>query len=127
MQHARLYLFRLADVPEVFAEISARAAGYVHLALVFVVADGAFPLVIVVDDNFAVESADLAIVGLGVEFGVLDVIVNKLDDVFESRKVVAHVGNFDVGYCAAGRNFLELAFKLEFVKCVDMLANMNMI
>ena len=62
MQNSRLDFLGLADVPEVFAEVTARAARYVHFALVLVVADGAFPFVVVVYDNFAVEAAYLTIV-----------------------------------------------------------------
>ena len=72
MQYTGLYFLRLADVPEIFAEISAGTAGYVHFTLVFIVADGAFPLIIVVDNNFAVEAAHVTIVRLSVKFGILD-------------------------------------------------------
>ena len=83
MQNARLNLLSLTHVPEIFAQISARAAGDVHLALVLVVADGALPLIVVVNYNFAVETAYMAVVGFGIEFCVLDIVVNKLNHVFQ--------------------------------------------
>ncbi len=96
MQYTGLYFLRLAHVPEIFAEISAGTAGYVHFTLVFIVADGAFPLIIVVDNNFAVEAAHVTIVRLSVKFGILDIVVNEFDNVLYRGKVMAHIGNFHV-------------------------------
>ncbi len=113
MQNSRLNFLGLAHVPEVFTKISASTAGNVHFALVLVVANGAFPFVVIVYYNFAVETANVAIVALGVEFGVLNVVVNKLHNIGKRGKVVAHIGNFNVRNCSARRNLLELAFELE--------------
>lgn len=114
MQYSCLDFLSLTHVPEVLAEVAAGTACYVHFALVLIVADGALPFVVVVYDNFAVEAANVAVIRFGVEFGVLDIVVDKAHDVLHRSKVLAHIGNFDVRDCTARRNFLELAFKLEF-------------
>ena len=67
MQHSRLNFFRFAHVPEVFSQISAGAAGHVHLGLVGVVTGGALPLKVLVDLDLPIEAAALAVVTLGVK------------------------------------------------------------
>ncbi len=59
--------------------------------------------------------------------GVLNIIVNKAYNVLHSGQVLAHIWNFNVRNCSARRNFLELAFKLEFGERVDILAYVNVI
>lgn len=127
MQNARLDLLGLAEVPEIFAEITARAARHVHLFVIFVVAVGTFPLIVVVDDDLPVVAADVAIIALGIEFGILDVVVNISDDFFHGFEVVLHIGDLDVGNAAARRDGLELAFEREFGKSVDILAHVHVI
>ena len=82
MKHAGLDLLGLADIPEVLAKVSTGAARDVHALLILVVTSGAFPFVVGVDDDFTVKSANVAVVALGVELGILDIVVNKADDVF---------------------------------------------
>ena len=62
VQNAGFDFFGFAHVPEVFAQVAAGTAGYVHQVMVFVAAVRAFPFQIVVDDNFAVEAAHMAVV-----------------------------------------------------------------
>ena len=69
----------------------------------------------------------MAIVRLGVEFGVLDIVVNKPYDVLHRGEVVAHIGYLYVRDCAARRYLLELAFKLELVEGVDVLAHVYVV
>ena len=90
-------------------------------------ADGALPFVVVVYDNFAVKPAHVAVVAFSVEFGVLDIIVNEFDYVLYRRKVMTHIGYFDVGNGAARRNLLELAFEHEFRECVNILAYVDVV
>ena len=95
--------------------------------MILVVAVGALPLVVVVDDDLAVVAADVAVVALGVEFGVLDIVVDELDDLLHRLQIVLHVRDFDVGDAPARRNGLELRFELEFGERVDMLAHVYMV
>ena len=127
MEYSRFNFLGFAHVPEILAKVAASTAGYVHLSLILVVADGAFPFVVVVYYNFSVEAANVAIVRFGVKFGVLDIIVYKTHNVFHSRKVLAHIGNFDIRYCSARRNLLELAFESEFCESVDMFTQVYVI
>ena len=62
MQYPGFDFFRLAYVPEIFSQISAGAAGHVHLGVVLVMALGAFPLVVIVDHDLPVIAADHAVV-----------------------------------------------------------------
>ena len=77
MQYPRLDLFGFDEIPKIFAQIPACAAGDVHLAMIFVMAVGALPLVVVIDDDLAVPTADMAIITLGIEFGILDIVIDK--------------------------------------------------
>ena len=95
--------------------------------MVFVTAVRAFPFQIVVDDNFAVKAAHMAVVALGVELCVLNVIVNKAHYIFQRFGIVAHVRNFHVADSAAAGNFLELAFKGKFAESVDIFAHVNVV
>ena len=92
-------------VPEVLAQIAAGPPRHVHLGVVLVVAHGALPLVVLVDDDLAVVAAHLAVVALGVELGILDVVVDEPHHVPQGLQVVAHVGDLHIGDAAAGGDF----------------------
>ena len=109
MQNSGLDLLGLAHVPEVLAQIAAGAAGNVHLGVVLVAAVGALPLVVIIDNDLPVVAADLTVVALGVELGVLDVVVDEADHVLHGLQIVAHVGDLHIGDGAAGGDLLELA------------------
>ena len=96
MQHPCFNFLCFAYIPEIFAQVTAGSAGYVHFCMVFVVASRTFPLVAFIDNNFPVKSANLAIVALGVELSVLNVVVNKPNYVLNGLGVMAHVGNFHI-------------------------------
>lgn len=94
MQYPGFDFFRLAYVPEIFSQISTGAAGHVHLGVILVMALGTFPLVVIIDHDLPVIAADHAVVGFGIEFRILDVVVNKLHGSFQGFGVVLHVGGF---------------------------------
>ena len=127
MQNSRLDLLGLAHVPEVLPQVAAGAPGDVHLGLVGVVAHGALPLEILVDLDLPVEAAALAVVALGVELGVLDVVVDEPDHVLEGLQVVAHVGDLHIGDTPAGGDPLELALEGELVEGVDVLPHVHVV
>ena len=86
-------------IPELCADVSAGSARHVHLILIAVVAVGAFPNELAVffhDSDLAVESAYLTVVALGVQLGIHDVVVDKLDDLQHSGQVVLHIGHFQI-------------------------------
>ena len=76
MKHSCLYLFGLAHVPEVLAQITAGSSGNIHLGVVLVVTLRTFPFVIIINCDFTVPAAYVAIIGFGVKFRILNIIVN---------------------------------------------------
>ena len=99
MQNAIPTLYCPSQNPELSSDISARTTRYIELFLVAITTMRAFPhqLTIVLDNlDFPVETAYLTVVALGVEFGIHDVIVDKLHYTTNSLQVVLHVGNLYV-------------------------------
>ena len=130
MQHAVLDLLGAALVPELGADVAAGAAGNVELVLVTVMAVRAFPhqLAVILDDlDLAVVAAHLAVVALGVELGVHDVLVDELHDADDGREVILHVGHFDIADRAARGELLEVRLELELGESVDLLRHMHMV
>ena len=131
MKDSVLYLLGSALIPVLSTDVSAGAASNVHLGLVAVLAVGAFPnvLAVLVRDDFylSVVAAYLAVVALGIELCVHYVIINKFHNAENCIKVVLHIGNFNVGDCATGRESLELRLKRKLLKRVDRLGNVNVI
>jgi hypothetical protein len=87
----------------------------------------AFPFQIVVDLDFPIKTTYLAVVGFRIEFGVLDVVVDEPDHVFDGSGVLLHIGDLHIGDAAAGGNGLELGFKLELAECIDGFPYIHMI
>ena len=130
MQHSVLDLCRPALVPELGADIAAGAAGNVQLVLVAVVALGALPDQLAVlrhNLNFTVVAADLAVVALGVQFGIHDVLVDELHDLDNGLEVILHVGYFHVADGTARGQFLELALEFQLGEGVDMLGDVDVV
>ena len=87
MKNSRLDLLGLASIPEVLSQIAAGSSGDIHLRMILVMTLRAFPLHIVVDHDLAVITADMTVIGLGVEFAVLDIVVNKADDFLDGLHI----------------------------------------
>ena len=90
-------------------------------------AGGALPLEVLIDFNLPVVAAALAVVALGVELGVLDVVIDEPHDVLQRFQVVAHIGDLHVGDAAAGGDFLELRLKGELIKGVNVFPHVHVI
>ena len=131
MQHALADLLGAALVPELGADVTAGAAGNAHTGLIAVAADRALPdqlAGIVLDDHdLAVITAALAVVALGVELGVHDVLIDVFHHSQNSGNVVLHVGNLDIADGAAGGELLEIGLEFEFVEGIDFLSHMYMV
>lgn len=130
MQHAVLDLGGAALVPELGADVTAGTAGHVQLVLVTVVAVRALPhqlAVILHDLDLAVEAADLAVVALGVQLGVHDVLVDELHDPDDRSQIILHVGHFHIADGAARRQTLEVALKFQLGESVDVFGHMDVI
>ena len=119
-----------ALVPELGTDIATGTSCNVKHSLVAVATLGAFPdeLAIVFDDlNFTIVSAAAAIIRLGVQFGVHDVIIDKLQNAHDCLEVILNVGNFDITDRAARRKLLKFALKFELGESVNLFGNMDMI
>ncbi|CAN4005864.1 DUF1450 domain-containing protein, partial [Dysosmobacter welbionis] len=79
------------------------------------------------DLDLAVPAAHLAIVGLGVQFGVDDVFIDELHHLEHRLQVVLHVRHLHVADGAAGRQGLELGLKLQLVESVDIFCHMDVV
>ena len=82
MEHSFLNFLSSTLVPILCSNIAAGSSCNVHLILIAVAALGAFPnelaVVILLNKNLAIKTAFLAIVTLGIELSIHNVIVDKL-------------------------------------------------
>ena len=131
MQYSVLDLFGAALVPELGSDISAGAAGNGHLALIGIAAVRAdpdqFAVRIFLDGDLAVITAGLAVIALGVELGVHDIVVDKLHDGKHRRDIALHIRHLHVADGAARGKSLELRLKGQLGKSVDLLRHMDMV
>ena len=105
-----------ALIPVLSTDVAAGTAGHIHLALVGVAALGADPdqlAVHILDLDLTVIAAALAVVGLGVQLCVHDVVVDELHHLQHGRNVLLHVGNFHIADGAAGAQLLEICLKAQ--------------
>ena len=77
--------------------------------------------------DLAVVTAALAVIGLGVQLGVHDVVVDEAHDLEHGLQVLLHVGHLHIADGAAGGEGLELGFKGQLLKGVDLFRDMDMI
>lgn len=122
---------RSALVPVVQTDVAAGAAGDVHFVLVGVAAVRTAPnqlAMLILDNlNLLVPATALAVIGLCVEFGVHDVVIDVLQHGHDGRNVVGQVGNLDVADGAARRELLELCLELQLGEGVNFLSHMDMV
>ena len=106
MKNSFFDLLSSALIPELCSDVSAGSACYVHLVLIAVSAVGAFPdeLAVFVVDNLdlTVVSAYLAVIALGIELSIHDVLIDVLHYGNDSIDVVLKVGYLNVADSAAG-------------------------
>ena len=95
--------------------------------MVLVVASRAFPLIIIVNGDFTVKAAHMAIIGLSIEFSVLNIVVDEFHNLLQSLGVVAHIGDFYIGNSAARGNLLELAFKFKLAEGINLFTHINVV
>ena len=96
MKDSGFDLLGLSNVPEVLSQISAGSTGDVHSLLIFIMAGGAFPFVIIVNDYLSVKAANVTVVALGIELRILYIFVYEADDILKCLKVMAHIGDLNV-------------------------------
>ena len=106
MQHSFPYFLGPALIPEIRPYVSAGTSRNVHLCLIAVSAVGAFPdelSVLIVDDlDLAVVSAYLAVITLGVELCVHNVVIDVLHYRNDCLDIVLKIGHLDIADSSAG-------------------------
>ena len=131
MENSLLDLLCPSLIPVLRSDVSAGPSGDVHRVLIAVPAVRALPdqLVVLVSDDhdLSVVSALLAVVALGVELRVHDVVINVLNDCQDRVDIVRHIRDFDIADRSARRQLLELGFEFQLREGVDLLCDMNMI
>ena len=131
MQNPFFDFLGAALIPILSSDVAAGSARDVHGRLIFVAAVRALPdeLVVAVgyDFYFSRVAAFLAAVGLCVELGVHDVLIDVFEERHDGGNIVLHVRNLYIADGSAGRKLLELALEREFCESVNLLSDMNMI
>ena len=131
MDVALFDFLRPALVPIIKTDITAGAPRNVHFVFVGVAAAGTSPnqlsALVLNNLNFLIPTTDLTVVGLGVELGIHDVVIDVLQHSHDRRDVVGKVGNFNVTDGSARRELLELALKLQFGEGVNLLSDVDMV
>ena len=101
VQHTLFDLLGSSLIPELSADVAAGTARHVQLILVGIAAVGAFPdelaVLVLLNLDLPVVAAYLAVITLGIQLRVHDVIVNELHDGQNGFQVILHVGNLHVG------------------------------
>ena len=127
MEYAGLDLLCPPFVPEVLSEVAAGPADDGELGAILIVALRALPLVVVIYLDLAVEAADVAVVTLGIELPVRDVVVDVADHRQHGGDVIGHIGNLDVGDHAAGGEVLKLALEVKLLEDTDRLPHVDVV
>ena len=131
MKDSLLDLLCPSLIPVLRTDVSAGPSRDVHRILIAVPAVRALPdqfVVLVRDDHdLSVISALLAVVALGVELCVHDIVINVLNDCQDRIDIIRHIRNFDIADRSARRQLLELGFELQLRESVDLLCDMNVI
>ena len=116
MKYSITDLLSTTLVPELATKVPTRSAYHTHLGLVGVSALRAAPvqfgIFVFVYFDFAIESADLTIVGLGIQFSIHDILIDILHNGQYSIQIVLHIGNFYIANSATRRKLLEFRFEL---------------
>ena len=131
MKHSLLNLLSSALVPILCADIATGTSCNVHLCLIAIAAMRTFPnelaVIVIRDLDLTVKAANLAIVALGIELGVHNVVVDEFHNSEHSVDIVLHIGNLDVRDCAAGRELLELSLERKLCERIDRLGNVYVV
>ena len=77
--------------------------------------------------DLALIAAHLAIIALGVQLGIHNMVVNKFHHVQHRFEVILHVWHFHIADCSAGGKLLELRLKFQLGIGINLLRNMDMI
>ena len=118
-------------IPELGSDITTGSARYTHHILVTVATVRALPyqfsVFVFYDLDFAGISTFHTVIALGIEFCIHDVVIDILHDGKYCIDIVLHVWHFHIADRSSRRQLLELGFKFQFVKGIDVFGHMYMI
>ena len=131
MQHPILYLLCSPLIPKLRSDITAGSSCNGKLFLIRIPAVRAAPLelaVAVFDDlNLSVKAAGTAVIGLGIQLRIHDVLIDKLHEAQYRRNVVLEIRYLHIADCAARRKLLEVRLKGKLREGIDFLRNVYMV
>ena len=78
MHYSGFDFLSLAYIPEVLSQITAGTADNRHLGVILVVACGAFPLIVIINVNFTVKAANMAVIGFCIKLRSFFCIIKKI-------------------------------------------------
>ena len=83
MKYSVSDLFSPTLIPELGPDVTAGTSGYIHLGLIVVMTIGALPnqppsLFIFDDLDLSIPSTDLAVIALGIQLSIDDIIIDEL-------------------------------------------------
>ena len=131
MQHPILYLLCSSLIPKLRSDITAGSSCNGKLFLIRIPAVRAAPLelaVAVFDNlNLSVKAAGTAVIGLGIQLRIHDVLIDKLHKTQYRRNVVLEIRYLHIANCAARRKLLEIRLKGQLGEGINLLGNMHMV
>ena len=84
-------------------------------------------MLVLVDLNLPIISADFAVIALGVELRIHDVLIDELHNREHRRNVILQVRHLHIADCAARGELLELRLELQLAERVDLLPDIHMV
>ena len=118
-------------IPELGSDITTGSAGNAHFSLILISTVRAFPDqfagLVFFDLDFSIVSAYFAVVALGIQLCVHDVVVDELHDGEHRRNIILHVRNFYVADGSTRGQLLECRFKFQLAESIDFLGYMDVV
>lgn len=115
------------EISQICSDVSTGSSRDVELGVISAAAVRAVPFHVLVKLHLAVVAAVLAIVGLRVELGVHDVVIDELDDFHHRSHVAREARRLHVADRASGRQSLEFRFLGDLVERGDLLEHRHMV
>ena len=104
MQYAVFDFLGPTLIPELSPDVTAGTSGYIHLGLIVVMTIGTLPnqppsLFIFDDLDLSIPSTDLAVIALGIQLSIDDIIIDELHNLEHCRNIILHIRYFNVADC----------------------------
>lgn len=99
MNYSFFYFLSSPIVPEMTSDVAACATSDIHLMLVSIPTTWTIPFHIVINLDFSIETAYLAIIRFNIKFSIHNMIINKSHNLFNSLDVLGQIRTFNITYC----------------------------